>query len=217
MDTKEVVDNKVLETRIEFGESRQMINKIDGFELPTGQEVVKIELACGKNKKEGFKGLDKYPLKGVDIVHDLMEFPWPFENESVYEFRTEHFIEHIPMQLKDGRNGLVTFMEEVYRCLQMHGTVEIVGPHYMTCEAFQDPTHYRYLTDNWIYYFDRSITEDIGLGHYTGECNFEMISRSFKLAPEWESRADEARAYAMKHYWNVIKEMKWVLRKKPMP
>lgn len=203
----------MLEEKVEFDTARQMIDKDEDFSLPSGKSIVKVDLACGQKKKEGYLGIDKVKTEQTDIVHDLLEFPWPFVDESIYEFRAEHFVEHLPMQLKDGSNGLIRFMEEVYRCLQMYGTIEIIVPYYMSCEAYQDPTHCRFMTDRSFMYFDKSVVEGT-LDHYTGECNFEQLTRTFILGPEWEGRADEARSYAMRYYWNVIKEMKVVLRKK---
>ena len=34
----------------------------------------RIDLACGKNKKEGYFGIDKYPGDNVDAVIDLEQF-----------------------------------------------------------------------------------------------------------------------------------------------
>ena len=41
-----------------------------------------LDLGCGDNKVEGAGGLDNVSLSGVDIVHDLLDFPYPIENES---------------------------------------------------------------------------------------------------------------------------------------
>jgi hypothetical protein len=35
------------------------------------KDVVRIDLGCGPNKKDGYFGVDMLPLKGVDLVTDL--------------------------------------------------------------------------------------------------------------------------------------------------
>ena len=42
-----------------------------------------LDLGCGENKIKGAIGLDNVNLKSVDIVHDLIHFPYPFESKSI--------------------------------------------------------------------------------------------------------------------------------------
>lgn len=202
-----------LEDKTEFGTAGQLITNDEDFKLP--EDLLRYDLACGQHPKEGFKGVDIAKTDETDIVHDLLEFPWPFEDRSVYEFNCEHFVEHIPIQLPDGSNGLVRFMEEAYRCLRDHGIIRIVAPHYASIEAWQDPTHYRAITEKTFLYFDRRITKG-ALDHYTGNCDFEQISRTFVMGPEWEGKSDDARTFARNHYINTIKEIQVVLKKRPL-
>src|SRR6185295_223721 len=57
----------------------------------------RLDLACGQNVREGFEGVDIWP--GAQHVVDLQRYPWPFEDESVLELNTSHYIEHIPMEM----------------------------------------------------------------------------------------------------------------------
>lgn len=43
---------------------------------------VKLDIGCGGNKQEGFIGMDKRELPGVDIIHDLEVFPWCIPTDS---------------------------------------------------------------------------------------------------------------------------------------
>jgi len=204
-----------LEERVEFGTARQGLKQLDDFTVEEGEKLLRVDLACGQRKKEGFKGLDKSDLVGVDYVHNLMEFPWPFEDNSVYEFFCAHYVEHIPIQLLDGTYGLHRFMEEVWRCLMDKGTIEIVAPYYMSQEAFQDPTHARMITDRTFMYYNQKVTEGV-LDHYMPKCNFEEISKGKIIDPSFEAKSEEARRWAMNHYWNVVREVQYVLRKIPL-
>lgn len=204
-----------LEERTVYGTARQELKQLDDFEVDKGKGLLRIDLACGQRKKEGFKGLDQMLLEGVDYVHNLMEFPWPIEDNSVYEFNCEHYVEHIPIHLLDGTYGLNRFMEEVYRCLMDKGTIRIVAPYFMSMEAWQDPTHTRGITDRTFAYYNQNVVGG-SLDHYLPKCNFEEISKTKAIGPEWEAKGEVARRWAIEHYWNVVKEVEYVLRKMPL-
>lgn len=206
---------KGMEVRIEYGTSRQGINQLEDFTVDEGKALTHIDLACGQRKKEGFKGFDKANISGVDIVHDLMSFPWPIEDESVYEFFCSHYVEHIPIQLADGSYGLNRFMEEVYRCLMPKGTITIHAPYYMSQEAFQDPTHCRSITDRTFMYYNQNVVGG-SLDHYMPKCNFEIVSQTRIIDPSYDIKGDQARRWAMDHYWNIVKEYQITLRKVPL-
>ena len=71
-----------LETKTEFGTARQMIEADSDFSRRVDDvDLVRVDLACGKRKKEGFIGVDKVATEQTDKVHDLMVFPWPFADD----------------------------------------------------------------------------------------------------------------------------------------
>jgi len=57
---------------------------------------LKLDLACGDNKREDYKGIDKVETSSTDYVVDLQIFPWPIESESAEEINISHYVEHIP-------------------------------------------------------------------------------------------------------------------------
>jgi hypothetical protein len=114
--------------------------------------VKKIDIGCGKNKREGFTGIDRREFPGVDIVHDLSKYPWPFEDASVVEAHCSHFLEHVP--------GIERpkFFNELYRILVPGGRATFITPHWASGRAYGDFTHawppvtefgYLYLDRNW--------------------------------------------------------------------
>lgn len=216
---EEVVEKEVkakgMDVRIEFGTSKQALSQLEDFTVDEGKKLLHVDLACGQKKKEGFKGFDRVKVEGVDIVHDLLKFPWPIEDVSVYEFFCAHFVEHIPIMLSDGSYGLNRFMEEVYRCLMPNGTIEIHAPYYMSQEAYQDPTHCRSITDRTFIYYNQRVTQDM-LDHYMPVCNFEIVSQTRIIDPAFQTKGEQARRWAMNHYWNVVKEYQITLRKMPL-
>ena len=47
-------------------------------------KVLKIlDLGCGNKKREGATGVDYNDRTAADIVHNLNEFPYPFEDNSI--------------------------------------------------------------------------------------------------------------------------------------
>jgi hypothetical protein len=46
--------------------------------------LLKLDLGCGTKKLEGYLGVDKVKLEGVDLVLDLDSTkPWPWKDGSV--------------------------------------------------------------------------------------------------------------------------------------
>jgi len=206
-----------LETEVEWGKAAQHPTADEDFSNPIGKELLRVNLACGQNKKDGYIGIDSVKTNVTDIVHDLMTFPWPLEDDSVYEMECSHFVEHIPIQLIDGSFGMNKFMDEVWRVLMPGGTIHIMCPYYTSMRAWQDPTHTRAITDVTFTYYNKKQVEAMKMDHYAGmKCNFEQVSRKHYITPEYEAMADEARTYAMKHYWNVVADIGFILRKVPL-
>jgi predicted SAM-dependent methyltransferase len=57
---------------------------------------VKLNLGSGGEPREGYLNIDKNPCApGVDVVHDLDQYPWPFESEVADEILMEHCLEHL--------------------------------------------------------------------------------------------------------------------------
>src|ERR1700761_8728573 len=85
--------------------------------VPEGQPL-KLSLACGQRKPEGFMGVDIAPAEGVDFVQDLFQFPWTqFADNSVDEIECSHFVEHIPHG--DGyHDPFFQFFDEIHRILK---------------------------------------------------------------------------------------------------
>jgi hypothetical protein len=57
--------------------------------------ILKIDIGCGRNKKEGFLGIDIVNLPGVDFVLNMEKDPIPLPNQSVGTIFSSHFLEHI--------------------------------------------------------------------------------------------------------------------------
>jgi SAM-dependent methyltransferase len=100
-----------------------------------------LDIGCGKNKfkpynpKDVVIGLDKHKLEGVDVVHDLEETPYPFEENEFDEICAHHVLEHI--------QNFFGLMEECHRILKPGGKFKIWAPYGLASLGL--PDHKRFL------------------------------------------------------------------------
>lgn len=160
---------------------------------------MKLDIACGQSKREGFKGVDIAPGEGVDFVHDLEVYPWPFADNSVEEAHVSHYAEHT----KD----LMKFMNEVWRICEDGAKVTIIGPYYTSIRCWQDPTHTRALSEATWLYFQKPWREANKLDHYPITCDYEVTNLLLFFNEPWNQKSEEARAFAAKHYYNVVSDL----------
>jgi SAM-dependent methyltransferase len=106
---------------------------------------MKVNIGCGGKPRDGFVNVDQHPLSGVDIVHDLDIYPWPFDDQSVQHVLAEHVYEHV----KDP----IGFVLECWRVLDSGGLLTVTCPHWTSQNAFTDPTHVRFVTDQTFDYW----------------------------------------------------------------
>lgn len=173
--------------------------------LKTVNELLKLDIACGQNKKEGFIGVDIVKMPGVDVVHDLTVFPWPFKDDSVDEAFISHYIEHTPC--------LIKFMNELHRIMKKGAICNITAPYYNSMRAWQDPTHTRAISEASFLYYNLQWRKDNKLDHYPITADFDF-QYGYNFYPEWAARNEELRAYAAKHFTNVIMDICVMLTKK---
>lgn len=109
-----------------------------------------LDIGCGDSKPEGYTGMDKRALPGVDIVHDWNAYPWPLDGGACARVRASHVVEHV--NPADG--GFLRWMDEAWRILQAGGELEISCPHGWSAWYLQDPTHCNQVNEHTWFYFD---------------------------------------------------------------
>jgi predicted SAM-dependent methyltransferase len=127
-----------------------------------------LDVGCGRYKLRGSVGLDIVPLEGVDVIHDLNKFPYPFDDNSFDQIRLSHVIEHIESVTKT--------MEELHRILRPGGQLEITTPHYTDASSWQDPTHLWHLNSRSFDFFQ----EDYKTAYYS-KARFKIEHSEIKL------------------------------------
>ena len=109
---------------------------------------MKLNLGAGRTLKAGYVNHDKKGYKGIQVVHDLDIFPWPFENESVEEILATDVFEHLIY--------FTEAMDECWRILIPDGILILQGPVAGSFNHFLDPTHRRGFLADSLDMFDRS-------------------------------------------------------------
>ena len=129
--------------------------------------IIKLHLGCGKSKLPGYVGLDLVPLDGVDVVHDLNLFPWPFADGAVAEVVMDNLLEHLP--------DTVRAMEEVWRICGDKATVNIYVPYYNSPGASRDPTHLKFFTEESFDYFTPDGATFLSAYNYYSQARFRVV------------------------------------------
>ena len=111
---------------------------------------IQLDIGCGHNKQPGFVGMDVQDVPGVDVVHNWLDYPWPFPDESVIRAIASHVIEHVPPH----NFGFINFMNEVWRVMLPNGQFAISMPYATSHGMFQDPTHCNFCNETTWLYFD---------------------------------------------------------------
>jgi len=153
---------------------------------------IKLNLGCGKDIKKSWINLDikKYP--GVDIIHDLNTYPYPFSDNYADFILMKHVLEHL--------DNIVKVMEEIYRILKPNGKVEIIVPYYKHKNAFTDPTHKHFFTEDSMNFLINNINP---------KYKFEII--------DFEFQNNRFPFNLLNKYFDIcigITELRWVLKPK---
>ena len=108
---------------------------------------MKLNMGCGKDVLTGWVNADRVALPGVNILCDFSSTPFPFKNDRFSEIRAVNLLEHLPDTVKT--------MEEIWRVCKTGARIHIRVPHYKSSNAYKDPTHRSFFTEDSFEYFDK--------------------------------------------------------------
>jgi predicted SAM-dependent methyltransferase len=91
-------------------------------------DLLKIDVGCGRAKPPGFIGIDKEAVDGVDYVVDVERDPLPFGDRTVGTIFTAHCLEHLAEH--------AVIFREMSRVAANGAALEIWTPYAWTNEAF---------------------------------------------------------------------------------
>ena len=60
-----------------------------------------LDIGCGNVKVPSAVGLDNVDLANVDVVHDILDFPYPFDERYFDAIYLKHVIEHFSIMKID--------------------------------------------------------------------------------------------------------------------
>lgn len=144
---------------------KQMLDIVTSGEKLSSQSpevsVSKINLGCGSEPTEGWCNVDILELDGVNKIHDLNIYPYPFDNHSADEIKAIDLIEHLDDPMR--------FVKECHRILLKDGKLFMTTPHWQSKNLWIDPTHKRGFDEKSMDYFDPD--KDFGqwYGYYTDQ------------------------------------------------
>jgi predicted O-methyltransferase YrrM len=107
-----------------------------------------LDVGARDRKESNFTGIDYRHREGVDIVHDLESFPYPFADDSCLTIKAAHVIEHIKPWLT------FDWFNEMWRLLTPGGQLVVSAPFANSQGFFSDPTHITYINEATFQHLD---------------------------------------------------------------
>jgi hypothetical protein len=183
---------------------------------------MKLNIGCGDARRDGYINIDRQARYAPDLVWDLEQTPWPFDDNVVEEVVAHHVLTRL------GRRPRVFFavMRELYRVLLPGGTIEIIAVHPRCDDYWADPTNVRPITPQGMARFGRAYAKvfaDAGVSASPLaeelDVDFEVVSIENQLLGDWAHRfsAGELTAAQVDEAahggWNVVQHVTMVMRK----
>lgn len=149
-------------------------------DLVLGDMPFKINLGAGSEPTEGWVNVDWIKGEGIQVKHNLLLFPWPFEDGCADEIKAIDVLEHMPNYTPDNQATALAFVEECHRLLQPGGKLTIQVPHWNSPNMWIDPTHVRGFDPKSMDYFDPETDFGKWYGYYT-KGKFKVIAELSKM------------------------------------
>ena len=134
-----------------------------------------LDVGCGVNKYEGAIGLDYNSLTDADVIHDLGQFPYPFEDDEFDLIVSYHVFEHVP--------DVMALMTELYRITKNGGRIRFLTPHYTNPDWATDLTHRNPFNS---YSFNTFVPEKREFEFYT-KVNLKPVRNNVTLLNLWSA------------------------------
>lgn len=136
--------------------------------------LTKLNMGAGTDIRVGYINHDIAPLSGIDCVHDLNVYPWPWHDASFEQIVANDVIEHL--------DDFMKAMEELHRILKPEGRIKLSVPYWNSWCAHADPTHHRGFHELTFRFFDPESPYCKARPYYTN-ARFKIIEETFILAP----------------------------------
>ncbi len=178
---------------------------------------MKLNLGCGKDYIDGWVNVVFYDDSKCDVTHDLEEFPWPWENDSVSEIRIIHTLEHLGADWK----VYIKILQEMYRVCKDDAHIQVDVPSPWHWNYISDPTHVRPVTPDGLNLFSKEHCQKC-IDKEQSETPFAMIydvdlrphDVEWVLGENWQNKLDRGEVQQSQleefhdMYRNVVQESK---------
>jgi hypothetical protein len=182
---------------------------------------VKVELGCGRAKKEGYIGIDLVPE--ADIQMDMFEYLQTLPANSIEAVRAYHSLEHL------SKEKFVQVFKEILRTCQNGSIIEISVPYHTQYVNLGNPYHGMYFNEHTFRFFIRdkedrynvipkpSLIRDYSFGLYNSAnegplpAYVRIRTIEYVYLSEYKDKSENEKEYARLHLNNVVLEMNIVL------
>lgn len=178
---------------------------------------IRLDIGCGKNKREGFIGVDQFNIPGVDLLLNVVERydaghfkAWPWPDSTVEEVNCTHFIEHLTNF--NGKWERVHFFNELYRVMKPGAKCTLIFPHWSSNRYYGDPTHCEPFSEMGFYYLSRTwrLQEtpavDVSYNVNGYSCDFEC-TWGYSLHQTLLARNAEYQQFALQNYKEAAQDI----------
>ena len=117
----------------------------------TKRRLLALNFGCGHqilndNKKVYWLNLEMYKDKGVNIVHDLDKYPYPFKDNTFDVVFANMVLEHLDSKIKP--------IEELWRIIKPNGIIFAIVPYYNSKGALTHIDHKQFFDEGTYKRFD---------------------------------------------------------------
>ncbi len=183
---------------------------------------MKLDLGCGRNKKEGFIGVDLIDAQGI-IKSDILSYLKTLGDNSVDEVRMFHSLEHV------SANHYIYVIKNLLRVCKNGAIIEIGVPYYNNSFDAANPHHNIHFSEHSFRFFCREKEDrhnvikkqdliadySFGLWDSANEGEFPGYVRIKKIEyiylPEFKDKSEAEKDFARRHYHNVVLNMNTTL------
>ena len=179
----------------------------------SGNGVVKIDIGCGREKEEGYFGIDRFSMPGVDLTLDLERDRLPFCDNSIDHVVTYHALEH----LRDYSH----IVKEVYRVLKPNAQFFVCVPYAYNSLNVANVYHLSRFNEHSFRFFSHeescsALPEHLWKAHYARswglaqsdnsvlDCNFRLVKVEMDYEPNYRLLDDVEKERARLAYNNVV-------------
>lgn len=198
--------------------------------------MVKIDLGCGKNKRDGFLGVDARMFDGVDRYCDLSQTPWVFAKIVESNEPPPSAPGRIVSQGGEGWRwnvlgaepieansvdevhcshfvehltpaGRIAFINELHRVLKVGGSAAIITPHWASARAYGDLTHQWPPVSEFWYYYLNAEWRKVNAPHNDGyTCDFDA-TWGYALHPSVALRNQDYQSHAVQFFKEAAQDL----------